>query len=47
MPLEGVPMTFVFAMTAEATPGAAIPGEPQGTRVIVSVPGGRGSPARG
>jgi hypothetical protein len=40
MPLESLPVEFLFTMTANVSPPTVIQGGPQGSRFIVSVPGG-------
>lgn len=40
MPLESLPVEFLFTMTANVSPPTVIHGGPQGSRFIVSVPGG-------
>jgi hypothetical protein len=40
MPLEQIPVEFLFRMTAEVAAPTIIQNGPQGSRLIVSVPGG-------
>ncbi len=40
MPLESLPVEFLFTMTANVGQPTMIPGGPQGSRLIVNVPGG-------
>jgi len=40
MPLESLPVEFLFTMTANVSAPTMIQGGPQGSRLIVSVPGG-------
>lgn len=40
MPMESLPVEFLFTMTAQVAPPTIIQGGPQGSRFIVSVPGG-------
>ncbi|WP_322796338.1 DUF3237 domain-containing protein [Tepidiforma sp.] len=40
MPLDQLPVEYLFTMTANVAPPTVIQGGPQGSRMIVSVPGG-------